>query len=276
MTSKARARIGRPVKPPVAGERMSLGLKVTADIKARLDRAAEDSGRTQSQEAEKRIVSSFERNDLLTDVLSLAYGRPVAGILMMLGSAMTHAGVNTLLEAAGGPLSKDKDFTNWIDDPDAYEQAEQAVAAVLAACRPSGNVSRRKSAAGKHAASEIIRAARKKPKGKEEFEPFPSYAWTPDTLRSLLGPIASRIACDAVPSSNPFRLALAVSAAISELEGFVNKQPGFPPTEPVVSILEKHLGMFLRPDWKQRGQADEGDDSQAGQEELEAQIRRRA
>jgi hypothetical protein len=76
--------------------------------------------------------------------------------------------------------------------------------------------------------------------------------------------------------SNPFRLAIAVYAATSELEGFVNEQSGFPPTEPVVSILEKHLGMFLRPDWEQRGQANEGNDSQAGQEELAAQIRRRA
>jgi hypothetical protein len=79
------------------------------------------------------------------------------------------------------------------------------------------------------------------------------------------------------PRSNPFRLALAVVAASSALDRLVNAQTSIPlPTEPVIDILERQLGVFLRPDWEQRGQADEGNDSQAGQEELAAQIRRRA
>lgn len=53
---------GRPIKAPTPGTRVSLGLKVTPEIKRRLDQAARDSGRTQSQEAELRIEQSF-RND---------------------------------------------------------------------------------------------------------------------------------------------------------------------------------------------------------------------
>jgi hypothetical protein len=53
-------RIGRPMKAPVRGKRVSLGLKVTADIKRRLDTAAQASGRTQSQEAEYRIELSYQ------------------------------------------------------------------------------------------------------------------------------------------------------------------------------------------------------------------------
>ena len=65
-------RIGRPTKAPKAGDRVSLGLRVTAEIKSRLDAAAMISGRSQSQEAELRLEQSF-RDDgieaLLQEVL---------------------------------------------------------------------------------------------------------------------------------------------------------------------------------------------------------------
>jgi predicted transcriptional regulator len=57
--AKEAKRIGRPTKVPARGKRVSLGLKVTADIKRRLDAAAQASGRTQSQEAEYRIELSY-------------------------------------------------------------------------------------------------------------------------------------------------------------------------------------------------------------------------
>lgn len=41
------------------GERVPLGLRVTADLKRKLDAAAEASGRSQSQEAEFRLENSF-------------------------------------------------------------------------------------------------------------------------------------------------------------------------------------------------------------------------
>jgi len=48
-------RTGRPVKKAAPGSRVSLGLKVTAQIKDLLDAQAKVSGRTQSQEAEMMI-----------------------------------------------------------------------------------------------------------------------------------------------------------------------------------------------------------------------------
>lgn len=70
-------RVGRPTKSP-EGERVSLGLRVTADIKRRLDAAAEASGRSQSQEAEFRLERSFDRQGLLEEVLFLAYPQAIA------------------------------------------------------------------------------------------------------------------------------------------------------------------------------------------------------
>ncbi|RVC57680.1 TraY domain-containing protein [Mesorhizobium sp.] len=56
MTEKKR---GRPTKAPTPGERVSLGLRVTAEMKERLDAEATKNGRSQSQEAEYRLERSF-------------------------------------------------------------------------------------------------------------------------------------------------------------------------------------------------------------------------
>jgi hypothetical protein len=58
--SKPAKRIGRPTKPPVEGERVPLGLRVTAEAKRKLEEAAIKSGRSISQEAELRIERSFD------------------------------------------------------------------------------------------------------------------------------------------------------------------------------------------------------------------------
>ena len=55
MVEPDKRRIGRPTKSPTPGTRVSLGLKVTPNIKRLLDGAAASSGRTQSQEAEMMI-----------------------------------------------------------------------------------------------------------------------------------------------------------------------------------------------------------------------------
>ncbi len=57
--AERKKRVGRPTKPGTAGLRNSLGLRVTADIKRKLEAAALKSGRSQSQEAEFRIEQSF-------------------------------------------------------------------------------------------------------------------------------------------------------------------------------------------------------------------------
>ena len=56
-----RKRLGRPMKPPTPGERTPLGLRVTAEVKQKLEEAAIQSGRSLSQEAELRLEQSFER-----------------------------------------------------------------------------------------------------------------------------------------------------------------------------------------------------------------------
>ena len=69
---------GRPIRPGVPGARVSLGLKVTPEIKNKLDEAARLNGRTQSAEAEYRLERSFERQDLLREVWVLTFGDHLA------------------------------------------------------------------------------------------------------------------------------------------------------------------------------------------------------
>jgi len=127
-------RIGRPLKPAEAGKRVSLGLKVTPQFKERLDAAALETGRTQSQEAEMRLEQSFNREDLLGEAMCLAYGKELAGLLMMLGTAMHDVG-----RSAGFSATFTIEGANaWWSHPYAYDQAVQAVGRILEAARPLG------------------------------------------------------------------------------------------------------------------------------------------
>ena len=63
-------RMGRPTKAPVEGERVSLGLRVTADIKRRLEEAAVKKGRSLSQESEFRLEHSFDTELMLLEALT--------------------------------------------------------------------------------------------------------------------------------------------------------------------------------------------------------------
>ena len=56
---------GRPRREPKPGERVKLGLRVTAEVKRKLDEMATYNGRSQSQEAEFRLERSFWLDDML-------------------------------------------------------------------------------------------------------------------------------------------------------------------------------------------------------------------
>ena len=120
------------------GKRVSLGLKVTSDIKKRLDDAARASGRTQSQEAEARLERSFDRQELLPQVLGLTYGRQLAAMLLMLGDAMKATG-EIASASAVRPSALLEGTQKWFDIPYAYDQAVRAANTILEALRPAGD-----------------------------------------------------------------------------------------------------------------------------------------
>src|SRR5262249_15179808 len=94
---ETRRKFGAPPKREAEpGERFQLGVRVTAALKRKLDAAAEQSGRSQSQEAELRLEHTFDRQGLLSEVLTLAYGKEIAADLMLFGEMMRRRDVREI------------------------------------------------------------------------------------------------------------------------------------------------------------------------------------
>src|SRR5262245_33897653 len=86
---------GRPTKAAKRGKRQTVSLRLTAEIKTKLDAAAKANDRPFSQEAELRLEQSFRLQEEflpLAQVLELKYGRQLAGLLMILGLVMKDVG----------------------------------------------------------------------------------------------------------------------------------------------------------------------------------------
>ena len=181
-------------RKPKFTQRVSLGLRVTAEVKERLDAAAERKGTSQSTEAAVRLEQSFDRESLLTEVLVLAYGRELAGILMMLGIAMEDVS-NLFMDTT----KRRHHSIPWTEHPVAYELAIRAAVTVLFALRPVGNVTHtnlmRQRYEGQSAdiLTELIHAVRRGDSKNPSFTTPPAPPWCDArTIRSLLGPIAGR------------------------------------------------------------------------------------
>ena len=125
--NKAPKRLGRPKRKPTPGARASLGLRVTAETKQRLDDAAEQSGRSQSQEAELRLEQTFAAEDRLG-------GPSMVGLMETIASVMKSTGENAGFLATGKIMNQGE----WMGVPFAFEQAKRAAVAILEYHRPAG------------------------------------------------------------------------------------------------------------------------------------------
>ena len=123
---------GRPGRPRSPGERVPTSVRLSTDIKAKLLKAALDSGRSQSQEAELRIEQSFMTKDYLLDAMDLAYGREFTALLLALATAMQLTGTRAIF-ASGETV---EGFEKWMVDPYAFSQAAEAASTILEAFRP--------------------------------------------------------------------------------------------------------------------------------------------
>jgi predicted transcriptional regulator len=111
-----------------------LGLRVTKELKAKLDQAAEASGRSQSQEAEFRLESTFNAENAVIDALDLAYGRYWTGILLALAKVGQHVGTRGVFLSQF--TGEGYGVEDWLSDSYAYDQVVRAVNTVLEEFRP--------------------------------------------------------------------------------------------------------------------------------------------
>ena len=122
MATHEERKVGRPGRPRTVGERVPLGLRVTTEMRAKLNEAATASGRSLSQEAELRLEHSFKSQDILMEALDLAYGRHLTALLMILARAMQEAGTRGVFISQWDT----EGCEDWLSDPFAYDQAVRA------------------------------------------------------------------------------------------------------------------------------------------------------
>lgn len=123
-----RGRIGRPIKTPESGERVTLGLRVTADMKGRLGDEAVRNGRSLSQEAEIRLEQSFKEED--------AFGGPqLREIAHQMAGAFARGG-RAGARARGHPKWPP---ATWMQDPYCFKVAMKEVGWALAMAHPKSD-----------------------------------------------------------------------------------------------------------------------------------------
>jgi hypothetical protein len=121
--NRPKRKVGRPGREPTPGERVGLSLRVTPDTKRALDTAAECAGRSLSQEAELRLEQSFRNQDLLFQVLDIAYGQHTAALLILLGEIIRQ--VNAATAVSAGKLVDMSQ--SWINQPESRRQVLDAI-----------------------------------------------------------------------------------------------------------------------------------------------------
>lgn len=123
-------------------KRVPLSLRVTPEMKDKLDAAAADSGRSLTQEIELRLERSFERQNILRDVLVLAYGPHLAGFIQAIGDAAfrTVAGVHPMLWL-GTDIDPRKatPFNRALIEPWIFDQVARGTMAIIEHLRPPGS-----------------------------------------------------------------------------------------------------------------------------------------
>jgi hypothetical protein len=173
----------RKKRKPKFTQRVSLGLRVSPELKEKRVAAAVHPGRSQSTEAAVRLERSFDRQDLLSEALTLAFGEKLAGLLMMLGNVIGPSGDVTVHQKDRSPSPFR--LEQWTDDPAAYDQAVQSAIRVLNALRPPGGVPKPAADHGVRIADQLIRAV-----GGGPIDTIPKLA--APKIRELLGAAADR------------------------------------------------------------------------------------
>src|SRR5262249_12914305 len=150
-----------------------------------------------SQEAELRLEHTFQRHDLLPEVLSLAFGDRIAGLLIMMGMAMASAAWIGPAEQGRRRLFQD-DW--WASDPVSYENAILAAKFVLDSARPKGGTSITDIDDANvrlcfQAVSALIETVSAKKRGHRGSEDAVRGSLV-DAIIRLLGPVAARMGDD--------------------------------------------------------------------------------
>lgn len=133
---------GRPPLDPADRRRQMVSVRFRDETRRQLELAAHNAGRPLSQEIEHRVEQSFERRDLLHEVMSLSFGHNTTTILTLVGRAIEHTlGLfGSLTDNKARPLLPHPDTDRLLLDANAFAEVQKAVATVLDEIKPKGVV----------------------------------------------------------------------------------------------------------------------------------------
>jgi len=104
-------------------------------IKKPIEEMAVANGRSLSEEIEMRLERSMQAGADAEQMLDLAFGYRLAGIILMVAKAMNDTGRHVGFMQS--PTQEGSE--NWMDEPYPYNRAVDAAKRVLGAVAPSGN-----------------------------------------------------------------------------------------------------------------------------------------
>jgi len=135
MREKPKRGRGRPAAPEGKRRDENLTLRVRAEVKEALERQATKSGRSLSAEAGVWMEQALLSEGVIDQALDLAFGRQVAGLVLLLARVVRDAGAHAAFMAT----STMDGAANWLSNPYAVAQVSTAVAAVFEAIQPEGD-----------------------------------------------------------------------------------------------------------------------------------------
>ena len=134
-----KSRPGRPVNESLRGEKVPVMVRIAPSLDAKLKAAAGRNVVSKSQEVENRCLISFDREDLLEQVLAQSLGDRGAEVIAAIIEATKLQRVTTGVQFLG--------VTEIIRDPDAiwksrrcFDQIREAILLILDRFQPEGEV----------------------------------------------------------------------------------------------------------------------------------------
>lgn len=89
-----------------------VGFRSPPALKTKLEEVARAAGRSLSSEAQFRLEKSFEREPLALDALDLAFGRPIAGIALLIASCLRTASLRASHKLSASPALPGDEISN--------------------------------------------------------------------------------------------------------------------------------------------------------------------
>lgn len=114
---------------------IQINVRMREGLRAKLEQSAKRNDESLNREIVDRLEQSFDRQELLVDAVTLAYGRELGFLLLAMGKAADEAGKQA---GAIASITSGMRSPQWTTVPYCYQQAANAMMAILHEFKPKG------------------------------------------------------------------------------------------------------------------------------------------